>query len=133
MNLLASSRASRGSSSTLCINLCLSIFREEFLKKLLDLGIEAKDSEPLSYEEEIKLYEKLKSRVEASKFYNTCVVIELIVRRRIEIISRTISMFTIIEYSPIASRASIILCSSKRDYLKAIEWWIMLRKREYLY
>jgi len=67
--------------------------------------------------------------METSRLFDTSAVIELVARRRIEVIPGVVSILTVVEYPPAALKASKIIYPSKHDYATAIRWQVILRKR----
>ncbi len=67
--------------------------------------------------------------MEALKLYDTSAVIELIVKKKVDVIPGLITIFTAIEYPPSVTKAVEILYPTKDDYALAIKWQVELRKR----
>jgi hypothetical protein len=66
--------------------------------------------------------------MEASKLYDTSVVIKLISKDKVDRIPGYITIYTVIEYPPSLIYADKILYPTKEDYETAIKWQVNLRK-----
>ncbi len=66
--------------------------------------------------------------MEEAKLYDTSAVIELVARRRLQLVPGYVSILTIIEYPPAATHVLGILYPSKRDYALAVYWQTRLRR-----
>ena len=66
--------------------------------------------------------------MEASKLYDTSIVIKLISKKKVDRIPGYITIYTIIEYPPSLKFADKILYPTKEDYETAIRWQVKLRK-----
>ena len=63
-----------------------------------------------------------------ARLYDTSAAIELVARRRAEIIPGYISAITAIEYPPAIPYSLGVIYPTKRDYKVAIVWQVKLRK-----
>ena len=63
-----------------------------------------------------------------ARLYDTSAVIELVARRRVELVPGYISAITAVEYPPAIPYSLGILYPSKRDYRLAIAWQVKLRR-----